>query len=166
MTGLNIYDVPDDVDTDPWTLTVIGAVSEPCRFDREELASLQEESVTEDFECREGWRAENLAWDGVPVGVLLDCANPTAASSHVLVRAIDGEYACAFPVEDARTALLATALDGDPLSVEHGGPARFIPTGDDTDCWESIKWVSAIEVLESEPTADDTAREIALGQIG
>jgi DMSO/TMAO reductase YedYZ molybdopterin-dependent catalytic subunit len=166
MSDLRTHDVPDDVDPSDWSLRVIGAVAEPFRVGREDLAAFPVETVTEDFECVEGWAAAGLSWQGVRVGTVLDRADPTVDDGYVLVHAMDGDYACSLPRARAEASLLAVGLDGEPLAVTHGGPARFVPTDGGADCWESVKWVTALEVRESEPVAGDTAKEIALDRVG
>ncbi len=79
---------------------------------------------------------------------------------------MDGDYACAFPLDRVNDAMLAFELDGEALPREHGGPARLVPTAAGSDCWESVKWVAELEVRRSEPVAGDTAEEIALGRLG
>ncbi|WP_435116091.1 molybdopterin-dependent oxidoreductase [Halolamina sp. C58] len=162
MSGLPEHDVPDEVETDDWALAVRGSVDRPRTFDAADLAALPTETFAEDFDCEAGWTAEGLSWRGVRVGDLLDCVDPTPESRFALVHAMDGDYACAFPLDRLESAVLALELDGEPLPREHGGPARLVPTGDG-DCWESVKWVAAIELTADRP--DDTAREIALGRV-
>ncbi|MBP1987380.1 molybdopterin-dependent oxidoreductase [Halolamina salifodinae] len=162
MDGLPRYDVPDEVTTDDWALTIRGSVRRPRAFDAADLAALPNETFAEDFDCEAGWTAAGLSWRDVRVADLLERVEPTPESQYALVHAMDGEYACAFPLERIESAVLALELDGEPLPTEHGGPARLIPTGDG-DCWESVKWVDSIAIT-AEPPAD-TAREIALGRI-
>jgi len=166
MSGLEPHAVPDDVDPDDWQLRVTGAVSSPLRLGPSELADHPAVTVAEDFECREGWVAADLSWRGIRVERLLDRAAPTVDDGHVLVRAMDGDYACAFPVGRVADAVVAVGLDGDPLPVEHGGPARLVPTDEGSDCWESVKWVSELRVTDAEPVDRDTAKEIAVGRLG
>jgi DMSO/TMAO reductase YedYZ molybdopterin-dependent catalytic subunit len=165
VRGLESHDVPAAVDPANWELRVTGAVADPLRIDRSGLSTFPAETFTQDFECVEGWTAAGLTWRGFRVGHLLERAKPTVQSGHALVRAMDGEYACAFPIERLASAVLATELDGEPLGVDHGGPARLIPTESESDCWESVKWVAEIEILESEPTDADTAEALALSRI-
>jgi len=165
MAGLDSHPVPDGVNPDEWCLRVTGAVAEPLRLTGAELRTLPEMGVTDDFACVEGWRAEDLSWRGVRLGAVLAQARPAAEAAYVLVHAMDGDYASAFSIDRARDALLAFDLDGEPLSVEHGGPARLVPTDGGADCWESVKWVSEIEITATEPTSRDTARELALGRV-
>ncbi|MEF8807359.1 molybdopterin-dependent oxidoreductase [Natronomonas sp.] len=165
MSDLPTHDVPDEVDPSDRALRVTGAVAEPLYVEHEELASFPVETVTEDFECVEGWVAADLSWQGVRVSSVLDRADPTVDDGYVLVHAMDGDYACSFPQARAADALLAFGLDGEPLPVTHGGPARFVPTDSGADCWESVKWVAALQVCESEPAAGDTADEIAMERV-
>lgn len=164
MTDLERHPVPDDVGADAWTLDITGAVDRPLELDRDALFEHSLEPFHEDFECEAGWTAEGLAWRGLRVGTLLDRASPTDEGEFGLVRAMDGDYACSFPVDRLGDALLALELDGEPLSTAHGGPARLVPTGDG-DCWESVKWVAEIELSTHEPTAADTAKSLALSRI-
>jgi len=161
MSDLPRHEVPAGASTDRWSLTVRGSVSRPREFDVDDLRPLQTETFTADFECEVGWVAEDVSWSGVGVAELLDRVEPTPNSEYALVHAMDGEYACSLPLQRLRRAVLALELDGDRLPVEHGGPARLVPT-DEGDCWESVKWVEAIELTSERP--DDTAREIALGR--
>jgi DMSO/TMAO reductase YedYZ molybdopterin-dependent catalytic subunit len=162
MSGLPEHAVPDEVETDDWALAVRGSVDRPRTFDAADLADLPTGTFSEDFDCEAGWVAEGLSWRGVRVGDLLARAEPSPGSRFALVHAMDGDYACAFPLDRLESAVLALELDGEPLPTVHGGPARLVPTGDG-DCWESVKWVAAIELTVERP--DDTAREIALGRI-
>lgn len=165
MDTLESHPVPDSVDPQDWTLRVTGAVTRPLHLAKDELVAFPDEEFTDDFTCVEGWRAQDLSWRGIRVEALLSQASPTADDAYVLVHAMDDEYVGSFPIERAQDALLAFELDGQPLPVEHGGPARLVPTDPDAGCWESIKWVSKIEVVEKEPVDRDTAKEIALDRI-
>jgi DMSO/TMAO reductase YedYZ molybdopterin-dependent catalytic subunit len=43
-------------------------------------------------------------------------------------------------------ALVAILHDGEPISIEHGGPARLIVP--QLYAWKSAKWIAGIELLE------------------
>ncbi|GAA0204148.1 molybdopterin-dependent oxidoreductase [Halobacterium noricense] len=164
MDALESHPVPDTVDPSGWRLHVTGAVSQPLRLALEDLRALPCGDFSDDFTCVEGWRARDLSWHGVSVGSVLARAKPTQHATDVLVRAMDGDYASSFPLDRARSALIAIELEGEAVPLEHGGPARLVPTGGDADCWESVKWVSEIEVLTANPTDRDTAETIALNR--
>lgn len=165
MSELRTHDVPPEVDPEGWSLRVDGTVGRSLRLTRDDLASYPLETAAEDFECVEGWVAEGLSWRGVRVETILERAEPSEESEYGLVRAVDGDYACSFSLERLSSAILALELDGEALPVEHGGPARLVPVGADSDCWESIKWVSEIQVGETPFSGADTAKGLALSRI-
>ncbi|MFA9518304.1 molybdopterin-dependent oxidoreductase [Halopenitus sp. H-Gu1] len=165
MSDLKRHEIPEAIETTEWTLDVIGAVDAPLVLSRHELESFPHESITDEFACEEGWVADGLRWYGIRVESILDRAAPSDASEYGLVRALDGEYACSFRLDRLAESILAVELDGAPLALEHGGPARLVPEAGDRDCWESVKWVSSIELRETEPTAADTAEDLALSRI-
>lgn len=165
MADLASHDVPDEVDPIDWRLGVTGAVRRPLELTASDLASFEAETFVGDFACEEGWVAEGLGWRGVRVGRLLDRAGLADGAEYGLVRSMDDGYACAFPLDRLAASVLAVELDGEPLGVEHGGPARLVPTDGGRDCWESVKWTTVIDVREDRPSEDDTAQGIALSRI-
>lgn len=165
MDKLESNPIPSDIDLRGWQLHVTGAVSQALQLTQDDLRSLPDKNFSDDFTCVEGWRARDLSWHGIHVEAVLSQASPATDAGYVLVHAMDGDYASSFPIERVREALLAFELDGEPLTVEHGGPVRLVPTDGDADCWESIKWVSQIEVTKENPTEHDTAKGIALDRV-
>jgi len=159
------HDVPDGVEPTDWSLRVTGAVERPLELDRADLVAMDLRTVDEEFSCVEGWTAAGLSWRGVELATLLDAAGVEPAASFGLVHAMDGDYACSFPLDRLRDALLAVELDGQPLEVVHGGPTRLVPRATDSDCWESVKWVSRIELRTDAAEKADTAKALALSRI-
>lgn len=153
------------IDDTTWELEVRGTVADELSFSLSELRTLGSSRLSDDFDCLEGWTDEDLTWRGIPARDLIARADPTAAASHALVRSVDGDYACSFELERLAEALLALDLDGQSLPLERGGPARLVLPNDESHCYESVKWVSAITVLEQAPAADDTAETIATARL-
>lgn len=164
MASLKRTPVPDAVDPGTWRLDITGAVEQPLQLTRSDLEDWVLEGVTDDFTCEEGWSAPNLQWEGIPIEELLSDVRPRPGARWSLVHGMDGNYACALRLERLETGLLALRLDGERLSVEHGGPARLVLPGE-SDCWESVKWVSHIELAAEEPRDEDTAQQLALSRI-
>ena len=164
MNNLPRHD-PPGVSTDDWTLSVTGNVTRTLSLSPSDLRSFPLETYTGDFACEEGWVATDLTWRGVPIETILSRANPLEGSDFGLVRAMDGGYACAYPLRHLEESILATELDGSRLTPAHGGPARVVPKYGERDCWESVKWVTGIEVVEEYPRNEDTAKELALARI-
>lgn len=70
-------------------------------------------------------------WTGVAVAPLLRRARPRSGADQVLSAAVDG-FTASTPLEvllDGRDAMIAVALDGAPLTREHGAPARLLTPG-------------------------------------
>ena len=68
------------------------------------------------------------------------------AADQIVGRSIDG-YTCGFPVSalDGRDALIAVAMNGAPLPLEHGFPARLIVPGL-YGYVSATKWLTEIEI--------------------
>ena len=97
-----------------------------------ELRALPQHSARLPIACVEGWSA-SARWRGVRVRDLLDLVDGADADA-VMVESLQrsGRYRAAelrgAQVRDADT-LLALELDGEPLQVDHGFPARLIAPG-------------------------------------
>ena len=73
----------------------------------------------------------NAWWSGVRIADLLDEAGVQPGADAVKQTSQDG-WTCGTPIEaltDDRNALLAVAMNGEPLPLEHGFPVRMIVPG-------------------------------------
>ena len=89
----------------------------------------------------------NAWWSGVLLAPLLAEAGPQAGADAVLQTSVDG-WDCATPLEvimDGRQAMLAVAMNGDPLPRDHGYPVRTIVPGL-YGYVSGTKWVVDMEV--------------------
>ncbi|MEM0038167.1 MAG: sulfite oxidase-like oxidoreductase [Zestosphaera sp.] len=132
-----------DVDVVKWRLRVGGEVSSPTTYTYEELLEMSSMSYVSDFHCVTGWSVRNVAWEGIPLRRLISEVNPSKEVSWVFVRSLDN-YTTVIPYSDFNDerAILALKVNGRPLSVEQGFPARiFIPH---LYGWKSAKWVTEI----------------------
>ena len=71
-----------------------------------------------------------MLWQGVAFFTLADLVRPKASVTHVFFKSYDG-YSTNNPIEACLDddVLIAHQWNGQPLAVEHGGPARvIIPT--------------------------------------
>jgi len=141
-----VADDPDPVDTDSWQLSVGGAVESPAEYRYDRLLEAGSEAETAVLDCTSGWYAER-EWRGIRVGDLLDRAEPGPEGSWVRFRSVTG-YKWSVPVAEARRCLLATHVDGDPLTHGHGAPLRLVAPGRRGFQW--VKWVTSVEVTEQE----------------
>jgi sulfite oxidase len=91
----------------------------------------------------------NARWTGVRLDDLLAQARPRAGADAVLSRSVDG-WTCSTPLAaltDGRDALLAVAMDGKALPVEHGFPVRMVVPGL-YGYVSATKWVVDMEVTK------------------
>jgi DMSO/TMAO reductase YedYZ molybdopterin-dependent catalytic subunit len=127
--------VVPQVDTRGWKLRVHGLVDREVEIDWDTLMAkpMQEALVTLTCVSNEvgGDLAGNAVWTGWPIRELLAMAGPQRGADMVLSTSIDG-FTAGTPLQaltDNRNALLAVAMNGEPLPVEHGFPVRMVVPG-------------------------------------
>lgn len=89
----------------------------------------------------------NTVWSGVPIKAILEEAGVQDGADALLSKSQDG-WTCGTPLEaltDGRDALLAVAMDGEPLPIEHGFPVRQVVPGL-YGYVSATKWVTDWEV--------------------
>jgi DMSO/TMAO reductase YedYZ molybdopterin-dependent catalytic subunit len=164
ISGLTPFFTPDArfyrVDTDlvlpqvapdSWTLRVDGMVRRPLEITFGELLRmpLTEADITLVCVSNEvgGPYAGNARWLGAPLAALLRRAGPLAGADQVLSAAADG-MTISTPLAtilDGRNALLAVGINGQPLPIEHGFPARMLVPGL-YGYVSATKWVTRLTV--------------------
>ncbi|MCA1587758.1 MAG: molybdopterin-dependent oxidoreductase [Chloroflexi bacterium] len=130
------------IDPETWRLRIHGRVAGERSLSLDDLASLHQTDVAAVLDCTSGW-VMATTWHGLPLGVILDLAAPTAQASRVTVRSVTGWYA-RLPLEEARRAFLATGVAGRPLPAGNGAPLRLVAPNRRGLEW--VKWVDEIEV--------------------
>ena len=162
------------LDPTSWRLAVCGLIREPFLLDLAGLRALPAESVTVTLECAgngrtrfspavpgEPWElgaVSTATWTGARLADVLDRAGIRPGAREVVFRGADGgplpqvpgpiRFERSLPVTDALRsgALLAYAMNGNPLPVAHGFPVRLIVPG-----WyavTAVKWLTEIEVVD------------------
>ena len=89
----------------------------------------------------------NAKWLGASLAALIRQARPLAGANQLLCTSVDG-FTSGTPLQvvlDGRDALLAVAMNGTALPVEHGFPARMVVPGL-YGYVSATKWVTDIEV--------------------
>ncbi|MGP4032329.1 molybdopterin-dependent oxidoreductase [Pseudarthrobacter sp. 1C304] len=139
------------LDPGQWTLKVTGLVEREVSLDFAALLAkpLVERHVTIACVSNEvgGDLIGNARWLGWPVRELLALAGPKDGADMVLSRSSDG-WTAGTPLEvltDSRDALLAVGMNGEPLPLEHGFPARLIVPGL-YGYVSATKWVTELKV--------------------
>lgn len=145
-----------DVDVREWRLRVHGMVDRPFSISYDELLSmpLEERDVT--LVCVSnlvgGPLVGNARWLGVPLDDLLSRAGVRPGATQVVARSVDG-FTAGFPTALANrgsTAMVAVGMNGEPLPLRHGFPARIVVAGI-YGYVSATKWLAELELT----TLDD-----------
>ncbi len=139
------------IDPSSWSLTISGLVDEPLELSLDDLLGqrLVDRAVT--LSCVSnpvgGGYAGNAVWTGVLLEDLFEQAGVLPEAEQVVGRSVTG-WTGGFPREvvgDGRTAMVAVAMNGEPLPVRTGFPARLVVAGL-YGYVSATKWLSDIEL--------------------
>ena len=163
--------------TTSWKIRVHGLVKTPSETAVEELKREAVDQGVHLLECAGNSRAAHFgfmsaaAWSGVPLERVLRRVAVSARATQVLVSGFDEHSVLdpgsrpgaswIFGLDEIRGsgAFLATAMNGAPLTPDHGYPVRLVVPG-----WygcAAIKWVNEIVLVDAEAPATDHMREYA-----
>ncbi len=169
----NHFQIPN-LDPAIFQLAVGGLVDRPLGLSMRDLQNMRSQTAIVTLECAgngrvlfnppiegEKWdlgAVSTAEWTGVPLVEVLDRAGVRMGAREVLFRGIDGgtveghstpiRFERSLQLDRARDAdvLLAYAMNGEPLPIEHGFPLRLIVPG-----WyavASVKWLNEIELID------------------
>lgn len=166
------FDIPA-IDASQWRLRVTGAVREEREFSAADLDAFVRSEALVLLECAGNGRRRmvpvpsGVAWDvgavscaifeGVPLAAVLEQCGVSEHAVEVLFTGADHgdvepgrhiSFQRSLPIAKARerSVLLASRMNGEPLTREHGYPLRLLVPG-----WyavSSVKWLLEIRVLE------------------
>jgi DMSO/TMAO reductase YedYZ molybdopterin-dependent catalytic subunit len=169
----NHFPIPD-LDAGPFRLGVTGLVERPLSLSLRELQNMRSQTEVVTLECAgngrtlfdppvpgERWQygaVSTAEWSGVPLAEILDRAGVRSSAREVRFRGADGgevdnkrgpiRFERSLTIDEARSsdAILAYAMNGEPLPIQHGFPLRLVVPG-----WygvASVKWLTEIEVSD------------------
>ncbi len=143
------------VDAATWKLTIDGMVDRPYTITFDELLAMDmiEQPVTLACVSNEvgGDLVGNAVWRGVPLPGLLAKAGVQPGATQIVGRSVD-DFTVGFPTAlalDGRVAMVAVGMNGEPLPVAHGFPARLIVAGL-YGYVSATKWLRRIELTRLE----------------
>ena len=163
---------PSQLSAEDWRLTIGGEVDRPYSLTLAELSKLEMHSVVNTVECAGNGRSlhrpqvPGIQWgkgavstarfSGPRLRDVLERAGVKSTGKHVMFRGLDEvpgkvpAFIRSIPIDKARDSdtLIATYMNGSPLTKHHGFPARALVPG-----WigaASCKWLTEIKVLDSE----------------
>lgn len=134
-----------------WQLRIHGLVDREMTLSYQDLLARERTEAWVTLNCVSnpigGDLIGNAWWSGVSLAELLDDAGVSDEADALLQTSEDG-WTCGTPlaaVRDGREAMLAVAMNGRPLPIEHGFPVRTIVPGL-YGFVSATKWVVDIEV--------------------
>jgi len=163
---------PSELDPTTWKLSIGGEVEKPLTLSLSQLQKLETHSVVNTLECAGNGRGfhrpqvPGIQWGKGAVSTakftgpclrdVLHQAGLKSSGKHVMFRGLDEipgkvpPFVRSIPIEKALDSdtLIATHMNGAPLTKHHGLPARALVPG-----WigaASCKWLTEIKVLDSE----------------
>jgi DMSO/TMAO reductase YedYZ molybdopterin-dependent catalytic subunit len=169
----NHFQIPN-LSPDSFRLAVGGLVDRPLSLSISDLQNMRSEHLVVTLECAgngrslfdppvdgEKWNlgaVSTAEWTGVPLTEVLDRAGVRSSAREVVFRGADGgavegseepiRFERSLQIDQVRTSdvLLAYAMNGESLPIEHGYPLRLI-----VPRWyavASVKWLTEIDVTE------------------
>jgi len=163
---------PSELEAGDWRLSIGGEVEKPLTLALAELSRFESHAVVNTLECAGNGRSlqrpqvPGIQWGkgavstarftGPRLSDVLQRAGVKSTGKHVMFRGLDEvpgkvpPFIRSIPIEKAidSDTLIATHMNGLPLTKHHGFPARALVPG-----WigaASCKWLTEIKVLESE----------------
>jgi len=135
-----------------WSLRIFGRVDQEVEFSFEDLIN-RDDLIERDITicCVSNQVGDKLAgtarWIGVPLKNLLDEAGIKNGSDQLVSRSVDGMTigTATDSAMDTEGAMIAIGMNGEPLPVAHGFPARMIVPGL-YGYVSACKWIVEIEV--------------------
>jgi DMSO/TMAO reductase YedYZ molybdopterin-dependent catalytic subunit len=139
------------IDVNDWSVEIRGMVDRPLSFTYADLLARPQVERVITICCVSnevgGDLIGNAVWQGVLLKDLLDEAGVQDGAEQVFSTSVDG-WTCGFPVEaafDGRDAMIAVGMNGEPLPLRHGFPARLIIPGL-YGYVSATKWLQTIEL--------------------
>jgi DMSO/TMAO reductase YedYZ molybdopterin-dependent catalytic subunit len=143
------YGLVPTVDLATWTFTVDGLVERPFVLRYDELLALPRSTTQCDIHCVTTWSRFDNSFGGVAVQSLLQRAGVRPDARYCLISAEQGFTTnLALADFDRPENLVALTHDGEPLTPEHGWPARLLVPH--LYFWKSAKWVRGLTLLDAD----------------
>ncbi len=157
-----------------WTLTIDGLVARPRTLSFDDLARYDKKSVTSVHQCAGSplqpfeptQRVCNVTWTGASLADILADCGPSANAQFVWSTGADygrfgdvsvDAYVKDMPIERMKSdVLVAYEMNGEPLTSEHGFPARLVVPG--FYGTNSVKWLTRVTLSQERAHGPFTTR--------
>lgn len=132
------------IPTEAWSLTIDGEVQKPITLNWKQFNALPMSKQTTDIHCVTRWSRFGMEWEGVTLDeLIMQAGGLTEDAKYVIATTFEG-YTTNLPAQDVLNgqAMVALKAHGEPLTPDHGGPARlFVPH---LYLWKSAKWIKQL----------------------
>ena len=135
------------VPLDQWALKIHGLVEHPVTLNWDQFRALPQFKDISDFHCVTTWSQFDMEFEGAAFFTLAELVKPKPEATHVFFKSYDGystNSSLAVCLDD--DVLLAHSWNGQPLTKEHGGPARVIIPK--LYAWKGAKFIREICFLD------------------
>jgi DMSO/TMAO reductase YedYZ molybdopterin-dependent catalytic subunit len=142
---------PPDIALEKWRFRIGGLVANPIEWNWDEFQELPRIKVFSDFHCVTRWSRLGNIWEGVSTRELVARAGGLLPDANYAVTyGYDFGWTTNLPADEflAEDALIAFTHDGEPISIEHGGPARAIVPR--LYAWKSAKWIAGVDFIRED----------------
>ena len=147
--------VVPQVSKDSWRLKIGGMVDNPIELTFDDLLARTQVERYITLSCVSnpigGDLIGNALWQGVLLREVLEEAGVQPGATQIVSRSVD-DWTAGTPTEivmDGRDAMLAIAMNGEPLPARHGYPVRMVVPGL-YGYVSATKWVTQIELARWE----------------
>jgi DMSO/TMAO reductase YedYZ molybdopterin-dependent catalytic subunit len=130
-----------------WSFTLKNGPRPVRKWTWAEFESLPRTRVTRDIHRVTTWSKFDTDWEGVLVDDILEAAGIEAPTGFTLAHCFDG-YTTNVPTADLVNgkAMVATRYAGQPITADHGGPARLLVPH--LYFWKSAKWINGLQFTQ------------------
>lgn len=139
-----------------YKLKIYGLVENPVELSLEDLKKMRREETIEMHSCIQGWTGI-AEWAGVPMKEIIDLVKPHANATTVAFYSFgeglyDGFYYETHTLDNCLKpkSILAWEMNYETIPIEHGAPIRL--RVENQLGYKMVKWISAIEFIESHKT--------------
>jgi DMSO/TMAO reductase YedYZ molybdopterin-dependent catalytic subunit len=161
----------------PWSIRCSGSGGKPMTLGAEQLRKMAQAMGRHLMECAGNYRGAHFGmisvadWRGVPLQEALEISKLSSHNDRILISGFD-QYAAQsqssvpgaswiFTPGELKTrgAFLATEMNGQPLTADHGFPVRLVVPG-----WYGcacLKWVNEMELVNEDAPATSQMQEYA-----
>ncbi len=136
----------EEIPANAYRLRVDGEVERPMDFSFADLSAMPQTRLVKDVQCVTGWRVPAVEWSGVLLCDLLREVRLRESGAALEFGSSDGVYTESLTLEQAMRpdVLIATTMDGQPVTNDHGGPVRLYVAP--MYFYKSLKWLDRITV--------------------